>query len=386
MRGMLSIAAMVAPSLLLGAGTSMAAYPEPLRQAVNGRFLIGTAISTGQLQSPEMANFIGSEFNCITAENEFKPDALEPKPGKFQFAAADKLVAFAEAHHMNVVGHNLCWHNQTPAWMFQDESGNPLPREKALENLKRHIDGAAGHFKGKVIGWDVVNEAISDNEAEYLRPTPALKAIGDDYIAKAFEYAHAADPGAQLYYNDYSIENPDKLAKTIRLIRDLKCKGVHIDAVGIQGHFMLLYPDTPTVLDNAIKAFSDEGVKVMLTELDLEVLPRETAGAEVTAKEKEQAGMNPYPEKLPADIAQAQADFYAKTFRVVLKYPRVITRVTFWGTDDGHSWLNDWPMRGRTNHALLWDRNLQPKPAFDAVMHVLTESNAAPFMSSASHQ
>ena len=158
--------------------------------------------------------------------------------------------------------------------MFRDESGNPLPREKALENLKRHIDGVAGHFKGKVIGWDVVNEAISDTDGEYLRPTPAFKAIGDDYIAKAFEFAHAADPNAELYYNDYSIENPDKLAKTIRLIRDLKSKGVHIDAVGIQGHFMLLYPDTPNVLDNAIQAFRAEGVKVMLTELDHQFSPQ----------------------------------------------------------------------------------------------------------------
>lgn len=350
---------------------------EPLRKAVAGRFLIGTAVSSRQLDQPAMADFVATQFNCLTAENEFKPDALEPRPGKFQFAAADKIVAFAEAHHMKVVGHNLCWHNQTPAWMFKDDSGNPLPRDKALANLKRHIDGVAGHFKGKVIGWDVVNEAISDNPGEYLRPTPVLQAIGDDYIAKAFEFAHAADPNAELYYNDYSIENPDKLAKTIRLIRDLKSKGVHIDGVGIQGHFMLLYPDTPKVLDKAIQAFSAEGVKVMLTELDLEVLPRETTGAEVTATQKDNAGMNPYPHHLPKDVAEAQAKFYADTFRVVLKYPGEVTRVTFWGTDDGHSWLNDWPVRGRTNHALLWNRDLQPKPAFDAVMRVLTDDTAA---------
>ncbi len=375
--GMFSVAAVAVSSLLPGTRTCVAAGPETLREAAAGRFLIGTAISSGQLERPETADFIAREFNCITAENEFKPDALEPEPGKFNFTAADKLVAFAEAHHMKVVGHNLCWHNQTPAWMFQDESGNPLPRDKALENLKRHIDGAAGHFKGKVIGWDVVNEAISDTDGEYLRATPAFKAIGDDYIAKAFEFAHAADPNAELYYNDYSIENPDKLAKTIRLIRDLKSKGVHIDAVGIQGHFMLLYPDTPNVLDNAIKAFSAEGVKVMITELDLEVLPRATNGADVTATEKAKPNMNPYPDRLPADVAQGQADFYAKTFRVILKYPGVVTRVTFWGISDGNSWLNDWPVRGRTNYPMLWDRNLQPKPAFDAVMRVLTETNAS---------
>ena len=373
-----ALSALGASQLLPVSSSCIAAgdpHAETLRQAVNGRFLIGTCVSTGQLDRPEVADFIAQQFNCLTAENEFKPDALEPQPGEFNFTAADKIVAFAEAHHMKVVGHNLCWHNQTPAWMFRDASGQPLPREKALENLKRHIDGVVTHFKGKVIGWDVVNEAISDTDGEYLRPTPAFKAIGDDYLVKAFEFAHAADPSVELYYNDYSIENPDKLAKTIRLIRDLKSKGAHIDAVGIQGHFMLLYPGTPDVLDTAIKAFSAEGVKVMLTELDLEVLPRATAGAEVTATEK--TGMNPYPEALPADVAQAQAEFYAKTFQVVLKYPGIVTRVTFWGTNDGNSWLNGWPVAGRTNHPLLWDRKFQPKPAYDAVMRVLTEAPAA---------
>jgi endo-1,4-beta-xylanase len=322
-----------------------------------------------------LSEFIATQFDCLTAENEFKPDELETQPGVFDFSHADKIIAFAEAHHMKVVGHNLCWHNQTPAWMFQDSNGKPLPREVALANLKRHIDNVVGHFKGKVIGWDVVNEAISDTDGEYLRPTPALRAIGDDYIAKAFEFAHAADPDVQLYYNDYSIENPDKLAKTLRLIRDLKSKGAHIDAVGVQGHFMLIYPGAPDALDNAINAFSAEGLKVMVTELDLEVLPRQTAGAEVTATEK--GGLNPYPDTLPADVSKAQADFYAKTFQVILKHPGVVTRVTFWGPNDANSWLNNWPVRGRTNHPLLWDRNLQSKPAFDAVMHVLTETSSA---------
>jgi endo-1,4-beta-xylanase len=345
---------------------------EPtLRQAVNGRFLIGTAIMSHQLDDPKMADLIASQFDCITGENEFKVVETEPQPGKFDFTGADKIMAFAEAHHMKVVGHNLCWHNQIPAWMFQDASHKPLSREQALANLKEHIDGVAGHFKGKVIGWDVVNEAISDAPNEYLRKTPALMAIGDDYIAKAFEFAHAADPDAELYYNDYSNENPDKLAKNIRLIKDLKSKGVRIDAVGIQGHFMMIYPGAPDALDAAIKTYSEAGVKVMISELDLEVLPRSTMGAEITATEK--AGQNPYPNALPPDIAQKEADFYSRVFKVVLKYPGIVTRVTLWGVQDGNSWLNGWPVPGRTNYPLLFDRHLQPKPAFDAVIQALTE-------------
>jgi endo-1,4-beta-xylanase len=356
---------------LLTAAVSVRAAEPTLREAVNGRFLIGTAIMSNQLDDPKFADLLAAQFNCITGENEFKVRETEPEPGKFDFTGADKIMAFAEAHHMKVVGHNLCWHNQIPAWMFQDANHQPLSREQALANLKEHIDGVAGHFKGKVVGWDVVNEAISDTPDEYLRKTPALAAIGDDYIAKAFEFAHAADPDAELYYNDYSNENPDKLAKNIRLIRDLKAKGCRIDAIGIQSHFMMIYPGAIDALDAAIKAYSAEGVKCMLTELDLEVLPRQTTGAEVTATEK--TGMNPYPTALPAEVAKAQADFYTKIFNVALKYPGIVTRVTLWGVDDGQSWLNGWPVPGRTNYPLLFDRHLQPKPAFDAVIQALTQ-------------
>ena len=190
-----------------------------------------------------------------------------------------------------------------------------------------------GHFKGKVVGWDVVNEAISDAKDEYLRDTPARRAIGDDYIVKAFEFAHAADPDAELYYNDYGNEHPEKLEKTIRLIRELKAAGVRLDAVGMQCHFRLDDADAPDRLDRAIAAYAAEGVKVMLTELDVDVLPRRSRGADVAARE--QGGANPYRGGLPPEVAEAQARFYGRIFRVVLKHPGVVTRVTFWGTHDG---------------------------------------------------
>jgi endo-1,4-beta-xylanase len=336
---------------------------------VNGRFLIGAAVMSRRLEDPRLAELVAQQFDCLTGENEFKPTLLQPKRGEFHFAAADKIVEFAQAHQMRVVGHTLCWHGQTPAWMFRGPDGKPLPRDEALRNLQVHIDTVVGHFKGKVLGWDVVNEAISDEKAEYLRNTQARRAIGDDYLVKAFEFAHAADPDAELYYNDYGNENEDKREQTIRLIRDLKASGVRLDAVGIQSHLHLDDLDAPERLDRAITAYAAEGVKVVISELDVDVLPRRGRGADVAARES--GGANPYPNGLPTEIAEAQARFYRRIFEVVLKHPGVVTRVTFWGIYDGASWLNSYPVASRTNHPLLWDRALAPKPALEAVLNAL---------------
>ena len=335
---------------------------------MNGRFLIGAAVSARRLDDPAGGAGRGA-VRLPHRRERVQARFLQPRPGEFNFTAADKIVDFARRHGMKVVGHTLCWHSQSPAWMFRGADGKPLPREEALRNLKDHIDAVVGHFKGKVVGWDVVNEAISDAKGEYLRDTPARRAIGDDYIVKAFEFAHAADPDAELYYNDYGNEHPEKLEKTIRLIRELKARGVRLDAVGIQCHLRLDDPDAADRLDRAIAAYAAEGVKVVLTELDVDVLPRRARGADVAARE--QGGANPYPDGLPPEVAEAQARFYGRLFRVVLKHPGVVTRVTFWGTHDGTSWLNFWPVAGRTNHPLLWDRALKPKPALGAVLDAL---------------
>ena len=342
-----------------------------LKEAADGRFLIGTAVSSRQLRNMSLAEWITEQFDCLTAENEFKPASLHPRAGEFRFTSADQIVDFALQHQMKVVGHTLCWHSQSPAFLFRGADGEPLSRVEALENLKGHIDGVMGHFKGKVIGWDVVNEAISDADGEYLRNTPARRAIGDDYIAKAFEFAREADPEAELYYNDYGNEQPEKLEKTIRLIRDLKSMGIRLDGVGMQCHLRLDDPDAIDRVDRAIAAYAAEGVKVMITELDVDVLPRRARGADIAARERGGGGANPYKDGLPPEVAEAQARFYGRLFRVVRKHEGVVTRVTFWGPHDGASWLNFWPVAGRTNHPLLWDRALKPKPALDAVLNAL---------------
>ena len=367
-------------ALLASAAAAMAAESPSsptLRQAAGGHPLIGTCAMAYQLDEPKLAALTAAQFDCLTPENEMKPDATEPQPGQFTFAAGDKLLAFTKAHNMKLVGHNLCWHQQTPKWMYQAADGKPLPREAALANLKRHIDGVAGHYKGQVLGWDVVNEALSDTPGEYLRDSPARRAIGDDFIVQAFKFAHEADPDAELYYNDYSNENPGKRDGQLKLIKELKAAGCRLDAVGLQGHYIMKYAGTPDLLEEAVKMFTAEGVKVCLTELDVDVLPRTGYGANVTDVERQAGKANPYPKGLPPDVAKLQADFYARVFAVVERHKADFERVTFWGTDDSKSWLNDFPVRGRTNHALLFDRQLQPKPAFTAVVAELAKGSAA---------
>ncbi|MBC7784897.1 MAG: endo-1,4-beta-xylanase [Burkholderiales bacterium] len=358
-----STCAIAADSTTLPAATT-------LRAAAGDRLLIGTAIMASHLREPAHARLLAGQFNAITGGNEFKPDALQKINGKFTFERADEIVSFARENRMQVIGHTLVWHNQSPKWLYEDAAGKPLARETALENMRRHITTVVTHFKGKVKGWDVVNEAISDGGNDYLRDTPARRAIGDDYVEKAFEFARNADPDVELYYNDYNIELPGKREKCVRLLRELKAKGLRVDAVGIQGHWQLKHP-AAQVIEDAIRAFAAEGVKVHVTELDIDVLPRTRQGAEITDTEKE--GANPYVAGLPADIAGAQGDRYRSLFEVFVKFPGVVTRITFWGSHDGNTWLNDWPVRGRTNHPLLWDRQLQPKPAFDGVIDVLNK-------------
>lgn len=353
--------------LAIGSLLAVAKAEDPSLSAL-ARFQIGAAITSAQTRDPGTTALILHQFNCVTAEYEFMPQFVEPEPGKFTFERADQIAAFAETHHLGLTGHMLCWGQLTPGWMFADAHGKPLPREIAITNLKQYIDTVVKHFRGKVESWNVVNEAISDDASELLRDTPARKAIGDDYIEKAFEFAHDADPDVPLYYNDYNIEDPQKLPKTLALIHRLRDKGVKLDSVGIQGHWLLDYPKS-SVIDAGIDAIGKTGVKVMITELDVDVLPRKS-GADLGDQQAE--GANPYANGVPPAVLKQQADRYAELFRVFNKHRDAITRVTFWGVEDGQSWLNNFPVKGRTNHPLLFDRRLQPKPAFKAVVGALT--------------
>lgn len=353
-------AAEVAPTNALLSGA------QTLREAAGKRLLVGCAAATVDRKDVKLAALIVKQFGCLTPEYEFMPEHLVDENGKYTFERGDAMVAFAEQNKMPAFGHMLVWHFVTRKWLFEERDGKPLSREKALENLKNYIFTVMGHYKGRIKAWDVVNEALSDTEGEYLRDTPALRAIGNDYIEKAFEFARAADPDAELYYNDYNIEQPAKLEKTRRLIRSLKAKGLRIDAVGIQGHWLIDWPP-PEMIGAGIEALAAEGVKVMITELDVDPLPRTVSGANMAVTEK---GVDPYPTGLPPEVQARLARRYNEIVSAIVRHQSV-TMMGFWGTHDGRSWLNNYPVKGRTNYPLMFDRQYQPKPAFGAVLQAL---------------
>jgi endo-1,4-beta-xylanase len=356
-----------------------AAEPAALKELFKDRFRVGAAISTPQVmgQEPAALKLAAKQFNTITPENLLKWQEVHPEPEKYNFDPADAYVKFGEENDMFIVGHTLVWHNQTPIWAFEGVDGKPLDRETALSRIKTHIDTVVGRYKGRINGWDVVNEAIDDNGKlrsgavgpPGQRGEPWHAAIGDDYIEKAFEFAHAADPDAELYYNDYNEWHPAKIKAISNLVKSLKAKKIRIDGLGLQGHWAMDYPKIEEI-DHMLTEYGKLGVKLMITELDISVIPppSRNTGAEVTQRAGASDAANPYPDGLPAEQQKALADRYAKIFEVFFKHADKLDRVTFWGVHDGQSWRNDWPVRGRADYPLLFDRHLKPKAAFEAVI------------------
>lgn len=352
--------------------TSSPQAPKPLKDSYKDKFRIGAAVSTAILRGQDAASeqMLRRHFDSVTAENAMKPDAMQPREGEFTFEDADRLVKIAEESGAEVVGHTLVWHSQTPRWFFEGKDGQPLTKELALERLRTHIKTVVGRYKGKIREWDVVNEAINDGPG-VLRQTPWLRAIGEEYIAEAFKAAHEADPDAILVYNDYNIELDYKRPKAIELLKKLIDAKVPIHAVGIQSHWRMQSPPFSEA-EKAIKEFSALGLKVMITEYDMGVLPTQYQGADLSRAQsltpEQLAVLNPYTKGLPEEAAKEHADKVRQSFELFLKYKENIGRVTLWGIHDGHSWLNNFPIRGRTDYPMLFDRELKPKPAFFAVV------------------
>lgn len=350
-----------------------AAEPPRLKDVFKGDFVVGTAISNDQLDGndPKRLALAAEQFNAITPENCLKWAEVHAEPGKYNFDRADAYVKFGEEHGMFIVGHNFVWHNQTPNWIFEGEDGKPADRETVLARMKEHIQTVMGRYKGRIKGWDVVNEALDDHGK--LRPTKWFKAIGPDYIEKAFEYAHETDPDAELYYNDFKLYMPAKRKGAIKLVEDLRAKGLRVDAIGEQVHWGLKYPSLAEA-DATINDLAAVTGKVMITEMDIDVLPEPDpslrGSAEVSLTAEARKDLDPYSKGLTEAVQKKLADRYAELFQLFHKHRDVISRVTFWGTDDGTSWLNTWPVKNRTSYPLLFDRDLKPKPAFDAVIKV----------------
>jgi endo-1,4-beta-xylanase len=344
-----------------------------LKEAFRNYFRIGAALNPGQFTESDAAGaaLVKKHFNSITPENHMKWALIHPRPDEgpagYDFENADKYVEFGEKNGMFIVGHCLVWHSQVPRWVFQDAAGKPLDRPALLQRMRDHIMTVVSRYKGRVQGWDVVNEAL--NEDGTLRKSQWFNIIGEDYIARAFEYAHEADPEAELYYNDYNLAYEAKRKGAVELVRKLKQQGIRITAIGMQSHVKL---DRPSVqqLEDSLRAFKELGVKVAITELDVDVLPAATRQptADISVRAQLSPGSNPYADGLPDKMQAALAKRYADFFAVLLKYKDLLTRVTFWGVTDRDSWLNNFPVPGRTNYPLLFDREGKPKPAFDAVV------------------
>lgn len=347
--------------------------PETLREAFAGHFHVGAALGRAVIEgtAPGVQGLAARQFDAVTAENDMKWENLQPEEGQFDFGISDALLDFAEANDMQVTGHVLLWHQQTPDWVFQDDTGAPAGREQLLQRLETHIQAVAGRYRGRVHGWDVVNEAL--NEDGSLRASKWLEILGPDYIAQAFAMAHAADPDARLIYNDYNLYQPAKRDGAVRIVKALQAKGVPIHAVGMQAHYGLGHPEDLQDVARSIQAFAALGVDVEITELDMAVLPfpqGSDGGADLDENFELQERLDPYRDGLPEDVAALQAERYAALFRIFLDH-EAVTRVTFWGVTDAGSWKNNWPMVGRTDYPLVFDRQGKPKPAFEAIMDLV---------------
>ena len=346
---------------LMFAGNVLA---DGLRETVGKHFLIGTAMNAVQVRSndPAIDEIVDKHFNAVVAENCMKAEELQPNEGLFDYRQADRLVEYAQKHNMTLTGHCLIWHSQVPRWFFKDELGNPCTREVLIGRIQDHIKTVMAHFKGKVKGWDVVNEAILDDGS--YRQSQFYKIIGPEFIEIAFRAAMEGDPDAELYLNDFSMSNKGKRDKYCEIIRDFKKKGIRIDAIGMQSHNGLDYPDL-SEYEKSIDAFAAEGVKVMMTELDLNVLPnpKEFGGAEISQNFEYQEKYNPYRDGvIPADSLKKIDNRWMDFWKIYYKHRNQISRVTIWGIDDGQSWLNNFPVFGRTNYPLLFDRQKKEKP------------------------
>ncbi|HTV81877.1 MAG TPA: endo-1,4-beta-xylanase [Acidobacteriaceae bacterium] len=361
--------------MFVTAATAAAQQPTSLKEAYEGDFYVGAALDAAEITGQDQLSdsIVLRQFNSISPENALKWEIVNPEPGQYDFGLADQYVAFGVKHHLWIVGHNLVWHNQVPAWVFRDKDGKLLTRDALLKRMKGHILREVGRYKGKIQSWDVVNEALNDDGT--LRQSLWYKIIGPDYIAKAFEYAHEADPQAQLTYNDYNLASPAKLAGVIRLVKQLKAEGITIDCVGMQSHEQLESP-TPEQVDAAIRTIAATGVQVAISEMDVNVLPNplKQNTASVSIHMAANPKLNPWPNGLPAAMQQKLAGRYAALFQVFYRDRADISRVTLWGVTNAQSWKNNWPIPGRTNYPLLFNRAGEPTPAYYAVLRIPNEA------------
>jgi endo-1,4-beta-xylanase len=335
-----------------------------LKESYKNDFLIGTALNNAQIEekNPVATALIIKHFNAITPENIMKAEEIHPGWDRYNFDLADKMIAYGTKNNIKVNGHTLIWHSQLPSYARNIKSVDSF-----RTFFNNHITTIASRYSGKIFSWDVVNEALNENGT--MRRSIFLEKLGEDFVTEAFRLTEKVSPGTELYYNDYNNEQPQKRAGCIALVKKIQAAGVRIDGVGIQGHWHLGRVPLKDI-EESILAYHALGLKVMFTELDIEMLPRNFQGADVSQRMASNPSLNPYANGIPDSLLQKQATDYENLFRLFLKHKDKVTRVTFWGVNDGQSWLNGWPVAGRTNYPLLFDRNFNPKPAYFNVVNL----------------
>lgn len=356
----LSLFTVAALGACTGGKQSLPLSGPSLKDAVGDKFLIGVALNTNQASGLDTSSvkIVKQHFNAIVAENCMKCEVIHPEEGRFNFAPGDKLVRFGEKNGMTVTGHCLIWHSQLPPWFCVDKNGKDVSPEVLKERMKKHIQTIVSHYKGHIKGWDVVNEAILDDGS--WRKSKFYEILGEEFIPLAFEYAHEADPDAELYYNDYSMSMPGKRDAVVALVKSMKEKGLRVDAIGMQGHVGMDYPEMGE-FEKSIEAFAATGAKVMITEWDMSALPTPQQGANIADTVAFKKQLNPYTDALPDSVSAKWNTRMREFYDLFVKHADVITRVTAWGVSDGDSWKNDFPVKGRHDYPLLFDRDYQPK-------------------------
>lgn len=349
--------------------------PQPVEEltmakAFEGKFTIGTSLNAGQIYGTDklgQATFL-KHFNSMEPENCMKSEEIHPEENRYNWEQADKYVQLGVDNGKEIIGHCLIWHSQCAPWFFTDSLGNDVTPEVLKQRMRDHIFTVVQRYKGKISGWDVVNEAIVEDGS--YRNSKFYQILGEEFIPWAFQCANEADPDLRLFYNDYGQNNPGRRAGVVRLIRQLKERGLRIDAVGMQAHIGMDYPDFKE-FEESLEAYAAEGVHIVITEWDMSALPTVSFTANVSDTEEYAAKMNPYPDGLPDSVSVAWNERARAFFDILLKHADVVDRVNVWGVQDGDSWKNDFPMKGRTEYPLIFDRNFEMKPFMKQLMNDL---------------